>query len=103
MKPAVVVTHLIPNSQVQRLSVIVPGVVIDEVNGKPVGTMQEYRAALKEGVQGSFMTFKTVEGLFFVIDPKTALQEMVRSSIDYQYPISPFIKELMKSVGIAYE
>ena len=32
MKPALVVTHVVPNSQAQRLEVVAEGSVIEEIN-----------------------------------------------------------------------
>ncbi len=101
MEPALIVTHVVPNSQVQRLEVIREGAVITEINGKKIGTMKELRESLKSSANEKHITFKTSDGVFFVIDPKKALQETIKASANYQYPISDFIKELLKIAKIS--
>lgn len=94
-KPALIVTHVIPNSQIQRLQVLLhEGSVIVEVNGTKVGTLDELRAVLKKDEK--FTTFKTSDGVFFVIARDKALADEHRLSATYGYPISPFIQSLLK-------
>lgn len=95
VKPALIVTHVIPNSQTQRLQVMIhEGSIVEEVNGKPVGTLQELRMLLKE--ESKFTTFKTNDGVFFVISREKALADEHRLSATYGYPISSFIQSLIK-------
>lgn len=95
-KPALIVTHVIPNSQVQRLQVLIhEGSIIEEVNGKAVGTLEELRNALR--IKEKFVTFKTNDGVFFVICREKALADEPRLSATYGYPISPFIQSLIQS------
>lgn len=95
VKPALIVTHVIPNSQTQRLQVLVhEGSIIEEVNGKPVGTLEELRTILKE--ESKFTTFKTNDGVFFVISRERSLADEHRLSATYGYPISSFIQSLIK-------
>lgn len=94
-KPALIVTHVIPNSQIQRLQVLLhEGSIIEEVNGTPVGTLDELRKVLKNNEK--FTTFKTSDGVFFVIARDKALADEHRLSSTYGYPISPFIQSLLK-------
>lgn len=98
MEPALIVTHIVPNSQVQRLSLIGEGALISEVNGKQVKTMDDLRHALAQDIQNERMTFKTEDGVFFVLNVKKTLQDDIKLSQAFQYPISPFIKQLMDKV-----
>ena len=98
MEPALIVTHIVPNSQVQRLSLIGEGALLNEVNGKPVKTMDDLRHALAQDIQNERITFKTEDGVFFVLNVKKTLQDDIKLSQAFQYPISPFIKGLMDKV-----
>jgi len=94
-KPALIVTHIVPNSQVQRLEMLREGSIITEVNGKEVTTLKDLRETLKKSVNAEFVTFKTSDGVFFVLSPKKVFKEEEKLSVTYQYPLSPFIKELL--------
>lgn len=98
MKPALIVTHIMPSSLVDRLVVIQPGVIIDEINGIKVANMQQLRAELKKSVHKKRIVFKTSEGALFVVNNKDVLQDEQRLSRTYHYPLSPFIQELRKSL-----
>ena len=50
MDPALIVTHIMPSSVIDRLVVIQPGAIIAEVNGAKVVNMKELRAELKKAV-----------------------------------------------------
>lgn len=94
VKPALIVTHVIPNSQTQRLQVLLhEGSIVEEVNGKVVGTLDELREVLKENAK--YTTFKTNDGVFFVISREKALADEPRLSATYGYPISPFMQSLL--------
>ncbi len=94
-KPALIVTHIVPNSQVQRLEILHEGSIITEINGKEVTTLDELRNILKKCVNDEFVTFKTSEGVFFVLSLKKVFKDEEKLSATYQYPLSPFIKELL--------
>ena len=94
MDPALIVTHVMPSSLVDRLVVIQPGAIISEVNGAKVTTMKELRQELKKAVGKKRVVFKTSDGALFVVNSKEALQDEERLSRTYHYPLSPFINEL---------
>lgn len=95
IKPALIVTQVIPNSQVQRLELLREGAVISEINGKEVNTLEALRKELKEAVKKEFITFKTTEGVFFVLSPSKILDDEQRLASIYQYPVSTFMQELL--------
>lgn len=98
MEPALIVTHIVPNSQVQRLNLLGEGALIGEVNGKKVKTMEELRHAIAQDIEKERVTFKTEDGVFFVLNVKKILEDEAKLSQTYQYPISPFIKQLIAKV-----
>lgn len=98
-EPVLVVTHVVPGSQLDRLNRIREGTIITHVNDTPVKTMDQFRKALKAGCTHERVLFKTVEGAVFVFDVKKALMEEKKFSKLYQYSISPFIHELSVIAG----
>lgn len=98
MKPALIVTHIMPSSLVDRLVVIQPGVIIDEINGTKVANMQELRNELKKATKEKRVVFKTSEGALFVVNSKEVLKDEQRLSATYHYPLSPFIQDLRKNL-----
>jgi serine protease Do len=95
VKPALIVTHVVPNSQVQRLELLREGSVITEVNGKEVTTLEGLRTELRDAAQKEFITFKTTDGVFFVLSPDKVLADEKRLAGIYHYPISPFMQILL--------
>ncbi len=98
MEPALIVTHIVPNSQVQRLNLLGEGALISEVNGKKVKTMDDLRHAIAQDIEKERMTFKTEDGVFFVLNVKKVIEDETKLSQAYQYPLSPFIRQLIQKV-----
>ncbi len=98
MEPALIVTHIVPNSQIQRLNLLGEGALLSEVNGKKVKTMDDLRHAIGQGIDKERITFKTEDGVFFVLNVKKVLEDEAKLSQTYQYPLSPFIKQLLNKV-----
>ncbi len=93
--PALIITHIVPNSQTQRLNILAEGTIISEIDGKVVKTMDDLRRVLFQALDKERITFKTEEGIFFVLNVKKVLEDELKLSQAYQYPISPFMKELI--------
>jgi serine protease Do len=94
MDPALIVSHVMPSSLVDRLVVIQPGAMITEINGKKVLDMKSLRAVLKEAVKDKRIVFKTSDGALFVLNSKRVLKDEERLSRTYHYPLSSFMQEL---------
>lgn len=91
-----IVTHVVPNSQVQRLSLLAEGAIISEINGVEVRTMEDLRHAIGQNINKERMTFKTEDGVFFVLNTQKVLEDEQKLSQTYQYPLSPFIKQMLE-------
>lgn len=100
LKPALLLTHVFPDSQAHRSRAIGIGSVITEVNGIPVGTLDELRAALLQHKDARFMTFKTSNNLFVVFERERVLFDELRFSQLYYYPISQTIQKILKASGL---
>ena len=66
-----------------------------EVNGKPVKTLDDLRKALLSGACDQFLTVKTEDNVFVVFPMARVLEEEERFAIDYRYPLSPTIQQML--------
>ena len=97
-----VVTHIFPTSQLYRSRALPVGATMNEVNGKKVHTLEDFRAAIKEGKNQKFLTIRAAdnvsrasENLFIALSWDKVLQEESRLARDYCYPLSALAKELL--------
>lgn len=95
MEPAIVITHIFPDSQAHRCRSLMPGSIIKEINGQEIKTMDELRAALTKGISTENLTIETGEGVFVVCPFKKVLEEQVRLARDYFFPLSDTMKMLL--------
>jgi serine protease Do len=98
LEPALLLAHLFPDSQAHRSRALGIGYIITEVNGKPVKTLQDLRRVVRASKNAEFLTFKTENNVFVAFPMKKVLREERRFSQNYHYPLSPLMKELLKSV-----
>lgn len=95
MDPALIITHIFPDSQAHRSRSLMPGSILKEVNGNVVKTMEELRTALSKGITTGDLTLETHEGVFVVCPFKKVLEEQVRLARDYFIPLSDTMKTLL--------
>jgi len=98
-KPALVITHIMPDSVSMRARVLTIGSVLEEVNGKPVGTLEEFREAVRLSVESGVLTIKTTENLFAVYPFVSMLAEEEKLSRNYIYRITDYVRELQEAVA----
>lgn len=103
VEPVLVVTHIFRNSQLFRARVLNVGSTLKEVNGMPVRTLVDLRAALKKGMNSKFFTLqasdnvnRTTERIFLVLELDKVLKEELQLAQDYHYPVTDHTKELLK-------
>ena len=97
MESALIVTHVMPSSLIDRLVVIQPGAIITEINGNLIPDMKTLRSVLRKAVKDKRIVFKTSDGALFVLNSKMALTDEERLSKTYHYSLSSFIQELRKT------
>lgn len=104
-KAVLVVTHVFPNSPVYRARTILVGSTLVEVNGMPVGTLDELRTALKKGINNKFLTIASKDNasrmsdpLLVVLDYEKTLAQEAQFAADYKYPLTDTLKELLAVV-----
>lgn len=100
--PALVITHIFPNSQLFRARNVSLGSTINEVNGVQVNTLSEYRQALKKGLTDKFLTFRTSDhigrfsdNVFTVLPWEKIVAEEERLSQCYHYPITQIASDII--------
>lgn len=103
MKPVLIITHVMPDSAVIRARSLGVGAVLSEVNGEPVGTLDDFRAALEKSFSNDLVTMKTSENVFTALPFRKILEEEKRLSANYFYHITDAVQALMKKAGIKPE
>lgn len=97
MKPALVVTHVFPDSASSRTRTIGAGAIISEINGEPVTTLEELRKAIKKSLATNYLTVKTNENVFIALPFDPLLEDEKRLARNYFYQITPLVQELLAS------
>jgi DNA-binding cell septation regulator SpoVG len=95
MEPALIITHIFPDSQAHRSRSLMPGSILKEVNGQAVKTMSEMRESLQKGIATGNLTLETNEGVFVVCPFKKVLEEQIRLARDYFFPLSDTMRGLL--------
>lgn len=73
-KSVVVITKIFPNSEVMDSDVLNVGTIIAEVNGKAVGTINQFAEALKGSRRDGFVKLKSKQKFFTVLSLKRILE-----------------------------
>ncbi|KKP35478.1 MAG: Protease Do [candidate division TM6 bacterium GW2011_GWF2_32_72] len=95
LKPALVVTHVLQNSQAQRSRTIAPGAILAEINGKEVTTLEELENAIAAGKNSKYLTMETSDKIFVAFPMSKVLDDEPRLSVDNKYQVSKNIKLLL--------
>lgn len=100
-EPALLITHIFPNSQLYRTRTITVGSTINEVNGIPVHTLAELRDAIKKSTK--FLTLKVsdnvmraTEHVFVALPFEKVLEEEYKLAQDFKFPLSKTMQELVQ-------
>jgi len=98
---ALVVTHIFPNSQLDRTRVLPVGSTLNEVNGIKVKNLADFRLAIKK-VKGDNLTLlasdqvtRASDNIFVVLPFEKILKEEPRMSQEYRYPLSITTRQLL--------
>lgn len=96
LEPALVVTHVIPDSVAQRSRLVAPGNRLAEVNGVAVKTLAELRKAIEKSVTNNFLRVKLSSHVFAVFPLDQILEDELRLSPLYHYPVSQTLQKIMR-------
>lgn len=102
--PVLVITHIFPNSQLYRSRSIPIGATINEINGKKVHSLDDFREALKQGAHSKFLTLRVSdnvsrksENILVVLPWDKLVEEEPKLSHDFRYPITKVAQSLIQS------
>ena len=106
--PVLIITHVFPDSQLYRGRNMPAGATINEINGKRVKTLEEFRTALKDGATKEYLTLsaddnvtRAAETIFVVLAMNKIIEEESRLARDYRYQISDTAKEVLRLAQIS--
>ncbi|HSW74130.1 MAG TPA: trypsin-like peptidase domain-containing protein [Candidatus Limnocylindria bacterium] len=101
-EPTLIITHIFPNCQLFRSRTLQMGMTLIEVNGKPVHTLADYRAALQESVTSGYLTMKAYDSitrgsdnLFVVLPFATIKAEELLLAKTFHFPVSEFFRQTL--------
>lgn len=96
-EPALIITHILPNSQAQKSRVLAQGLILAEINGKEVKTLKDFRDIISKSKKDDFVTIKTVDKMFAVLSVEKILQDEDSLSSRYFYKKSDLIKKIYEN------
>ncbi len=96
--PVLVITHVLPGSLSYQLRSVLPGDIINEVNGQKVATLESLRAALQKSLETSYLSLKTDRDVFAVFEVKDLLHDEQQLSKDFVYPLSKIVQQLIEKL-----
>ncbi len=103
-EPALFVSHIFPNSQLYRSRTMAAGATLEEVNGIKVKTLDDLRAAIRKPQSGKYFTIKasdnvarTTGSIFIVLPWQKIIEEELKLSKDYRYPLSNTVQEILRA------
>lgn len=101
--PVLIVTHIFPSSHLYKTRAISPGSTLNEINGITVGTLEEFRQAIKKPVDGKFLTIKASDNIsrasdnvFVALPYNYVTQEAPKLAHDYHFALSDTVNKLCK-------
>lgn len=100
MKPALIITHILPNSEASKARSLHPATIIKEINGKEVTTLEQFREYVAQSMHSSYLTIKAEGNVFAVLPFGRVLRDEPILSKAYFYHITPFVQELLKQMGM---
>ena len=104
-EPVLLVSHLFPNSEIAQARTISPGFTLNAVNGEKVNTLEDFRKAIKKSSETGYVHFKmsdqitcTSDNIPVVLPLQNAVNDTIKLSRMYRYPISDMVKELQEII-----
>lgn len=94
LEPALIITHIFPDSVAARTRSLNVGSILSEINGKPVKTLEEFRSAVRMGSKNKVLTIKTSENAFAVLPYDEIVRNEQRLADCYYFRVSPLVRDL---------
>jgi serine protease Do len=94
LDPILIITHVLPGSLAQRSKALLPGMVLKEINGKEVKTLQDLRSVIKKGAHDNHLMVKTTDDVLVALPMQQLLEEEPLLAYDFHYPLTDLVKDL---------
>jgi serine protease Do len=101
-EPVLLITHIFPNSQLHRSRALTVGATINQVNGVPVHTLDDFRKVIKNGTHERFLTVlatdnlsRTSDNILVALAMDKVIQEESRLSKDFRYQLTDLSRDLI--------
>ncbi len=96
IEPVLVISHVLPDSQAYRSRSIAPGKRIKKINDIEVKTLQDFKKAINKSSLTNFLIIKTFDDVLTVLPFEKVLQDEIKLSQVYKYPLSQEVQALIK-------
>jgi serine protease Do len=98
IKPAVVITNIVPGSYAYQVGSLAVGNIIVAVNGVPVATLDDWKKALEKSTQSGFVVVMAEHNVLTVLSLKKILADEEKLSAAFEYPLSESVKKLQQAL-----
>lgn len=105
-EPALIVTHVFHNSELQKSRTVQPGMILNEVNGHPVSTLEELRDAFGKSIHDKHFVIKatdcaayTTEKIVVALSMEQVLNEVPVLAQVYRFDLSPWVTTLLEKAA----
>jgi hypothetical protein len=98
LQPGVIISCVLAGSELAKDAILNDGMLLREVNGKPVTNLAEFRAAILnpvENASGVFFTYHTKGNQFAVLSLEKVMKEELELSDMHQFELSPLYDALL--------
>jgi serine protease Do len=106
--PALIITHVLPNSQAYRSRSLLPGMILYEVNGMKVSTLEEFRQAIRKDISKKYLTIlasdtitRSSDHLLVVLEYEKIINEESQFAADYKYSLSTIMQDVLITKQLA--
>lgn len=102
-EPVLIITHIFHDSAAQRSRSLLPGMTIKEINGIPVKTLADFRAAVQESIKTGYLTVRTNDELLVALPFDRVLADEENLALDNRYMVSPLVQNCKKACRLDEE
>lgn len=106
-EPVLIITHVFPDSQLYRGRNMPLGATLEEINGVPVKTLEDFRKVIKDAANQEYLTIsaadnvtRAAETIFIVLEMAKLIEEEQRLARDFRYQLSDTAKEIIRAAQI---
>lgn len=101
IKEALVITNILPGSELYKVMCFYPGSIINKVNGKKVKNLTDFRKALMISAETKNIVISTKDNFCTVLSLDKVLNDDIKLSNYYMYPLTTTFKRLQKLVTVS--